>query len=117
MTQIDSSALTRLLQVIGGDAEDLAEFIDDFAEIVPEMIHKMKSGSASNDWNTVKIAAHSLKSNSTDLGATALADLCAVIETESSHGAVTNAQLKIGQISLAAQEAISALKALDPDTL
>nr|CAA6808733.1 MAG: Unknown protein [uncultured Thiotrichaceae bacterium] len=113
MTQIDTSALARLRDMIGGDEEDLAEFIEDFSEIAPDLVKQMVDGIASGDWNTVKIASHSLKSNSKDLGAIALSDLCAAVENESAQGEVDNTQEKVEQISLEMENAISAMQALD----
>lgn len=113
MTQIDTSALVRLRDMVGGDEEDLVEFIEDFSEIAPDLVKQMTSGVESGDWNTVKIAAHSLKSNGKDLGAVVLSDLCAVVESESAQGEVGNAQEKVEEISAEMQSALSAMQALD----
>lgn len=117
MTQIDTSALRRLLNVIGGDAEDLAEFIDDFSEITPELFTQINDGAATANWNTVKIAAHSLKSNSNDLGASTLAELCSSIEHESAQGHVENIEEKISQLSIEMEEALKALRAIDLEAI
>ena len=117
MTQIDTSALRRLLNVIGGDVEDLTEFIDDYAEIAPELFAQIKDGVAISNWNAVKIAAHSLKSNSNDLGASTLANLCSGIEHESAQGGVENIEEKIIQIAVEMEKALAALRTIDLETI
>lgn len=117
MTQINTSALVRLREVIGGSAEDLAEFIDDFNDLAREQIGVMQQAAQSRDWNALKIASHSLKSSSKDFGADELAELCAALERESSQGDVDDAVAKVEQIASEAKRALAALKELDLSAL
>lgn len=109
MDTIDKAAITRLLDVIGGDTEDLKELIDDFGEVAPELLGSMQDALANEDTNQLRIAAHSLKSNARDLGATELAEQSAALEKACSDGDVADAA---SQVEVIAQSIASARKAL-----
>lgn len=115
--QIDTTALARLRDSFGGDAEDLAEFIDDFAEIAPDLHAQMVAGLSGGDVTAVKIAAHSLKSNARDMGATALGDMCAALEAQAGAGDIVDGTAQVDAIGAAQVEAVAALKALDLDAV
>ncbi len=113
MTQIDTGALVRLRDVIGGDEEDLAELIQDFSETSPDLADQMAASANASDWAALKIAAHSLKSNCKDFGAVELAELCQSLESESAQGEVTNAHDKVEKISAEVKIAVKFLQDLD----
>ena len=77
---IDPAALKRLLSVIGGDEEDLAELVEDFSDGAPDLAQKIVNSAENGDANSMRIAAHTLKSNARDFGADHLAKLCASME-------------------------------------
>ncbi len=113
---IDMAALQRLLNVVGGDPEDLQELLDDFVESVPETIDKMKGASQSGDLAALRIAAHSLKSNARDFGATNLASLCEALEHSCREGTVENPIAAVERIETeeeAVRAALAALRAED----
>jgi len=113
---IDMAALQRLLNVVGGDPEDLQELLDDFVESVPETVAKMKEAGQSGDLTALRIAAHSLKSNARDFGASTLASLCEALEHACRDGAVDNPVAAVEKIEAeeeAVRAALSALQAED----
>ncbi|MFK7845174.1 MAG: Hpt domain-containing protein [Rhodothermales bacterium] len=113
-TDINTQALIQLRTAIDGDAEDLAEFIDDFSEIAPDLFSQMQTAADKCDWKSVKIASHSLKSNARDLGASDLGDLCADLEKEADEAhQVKDIDAKLAAIHSKINEALSALKTLD----
>lgn len=79
---LDRDALSDLQAVIGGNRADLEELISDFIEDAPIQLAEMEQAAATSDAETVRRGAHSLKSNSRDLGATAFAWLCAELESD-----------------------------------
>ena len=89
-TQIDTAALKKLLDVIGGDPEDLAELIEDFNAIGPELVEKIRTSGNVSDWDNMRIAAHTLKSNAREMGATQLATLCETLEHQLHSGPIDN---------------------------
>jgi HPt (histidine-containing phosphotransfer) domain-containing protein len=77
---LDQSALTALLDMVGGDGGFLTEMIDTFLTEAPALIAEMESAVAAKDAQTLRRAAHTLKSNSRTFGALHLGDLCQQIE-------------------------------------
>jgi len=85
---IDQKALGRLLEVIGGDSEDLKELVDEFEQTTPDLIATMRMAAEKSDMTAIRIAAHSLKSNARDMGAMRLAELCEALEHAAREGAI-----------------------------
>jgi len=114
---IDRDALKKLLDIVGGDPEDLAEFIEDFVEIAPELVTQMRDGAASGDWEKVRIAAHTLKSNAKDLGAPDLSELSKTLEDQCKSGNTSECGSLIEQIAQQTDAATSGLSGIDPAAL
>lgn len=106
---IDLAALRRLLDVIGGDAGDFAELVDDYAAGAPELVAKIRDAASSMDWESVFRAAHTLKSNAKDFGAHRLAALCANLETAARQGRVEQPETLISEVE---SEEVTARQAL-----
>ena len=96
---IDRGAIARLLEVIGGDVDDLRELLEEFHSSTPALVDQMQAAAASGDTDALRIAAHSLKSNSRDFGALALGDLCEGLEHDCRAGAVTDGPARVAAIS------------------
>ena len=114
---LDLNALKKLLDLVGGDPEDLAEFIEDFQESAPSLVADMKAGQAEGDWEKVRIAAHTLKSNAKDLGAPTLSDLSKALEDTCKSGLSDGAGSLSDQISEDRTAATAALSEPDPAAL
>ncbi|MEM9031149.1 MAG: Hpt domain-containing protein [Pseudomonadota bacterium] len=110
---IDTGALAKLKDMIGGGAEDLAELVDDFVTSFPDQAALMHRQADGEDWGALRISAHSCKSNARDLGATALSALCAELELQCKSGAPTEPGLQISGIEAAGAAAMTALRQLD----
>lgn len=80
-TEIDVSALKRLMEMIDGDEEDFAEFVSEFNDIAPKLVADMQAAMGRSDWDKMRIAAHTLKSNARDMGANRLSEMAGAIET------------------------------------
>jgi len=83
---IDVSALTTLLETIGGDKEFLDELIVTFLEDAPGMLDDMDIAVADQDADKLRLVSHSLKTNSAQFGATALFELCRDVELQAKEG-------------------------------
>jgi len=83
---IDVSALTTLLETIGGDKAFLDELIVTFLEDAPGMLDDMDNAVADQDADKLRLVSHSLKTNSAQFGATALFELCRDIELQAKEG-------------------------------
>lgn len=110
---IDLVAIENFKAVIGDDAEMFAEFVAVFVRNVPQQVEAMRTAHAANDLASLRIAAHSCKSNSRDMGAMILSDLCATLEGQSKDGTLDDPAAQIARIQIEADRAIEALTDLD----
>lgn len=111
---IDLTALKKLMDLVGGEPEDLEEFIEDFSEIAPGLVADMNSGLNAQDWDKVRISAHTLKSNAKDLGAPALSKLCETLEHDCRNQTYANAPELISEIGSAQTTALLELAQINP---
>lgn len=96
---IEKEALQRLLNVIGGDPEDLQELLEDFEESTPTTLQEMQDAAANGDLTALRISSHSLKANGRDFGAVALARACAELEEACRNGTVEDPLREVAEIS------------------
>ena len=82
------------------DASFLAEMIDTYLSDAPMLIEQMRSGVASGDAEMVRRAAHSLKSNSANLGALRLAGVTRELEIIAKSGSLDGAESKFEQVAM-----------------
>jgi len=78
MPVIDKTTFDELKQMSGEDF--INELIDTFLEDTPEMIAEINSAFVSNNVDSFRRAAHSLKSNAATFGASQLAALAKELE-------------------------------------
>lgn len=114
---IDRLALGRLLAVIGGDADELRDLIDDFAESAPGQVADMVAAADARDLEALRRCAHTLKSNARDFGATRLAALCADLEQALRNGSPSDPAAETATIATACRLALDALSRIDPRKL
>ena len=75
---IDTQTFAELQDNAGSDF--VVELVDTFAEEAPLLLAELRSSFASGAADTFRRAAHSLKSNSSTFGASALAELARTLE-------------------------------------
>lgn len=114
---LDLAALKRLLDVIGGDAEDFDELRDEFLETSPELIATLTTAASEGDLDAMRVASHSLKGNARDFGATALAEVSAAMETACKSGNTEEATNMLARVAEAEAEARAALATLEVSAL
>ena len=76
--EIDISTFEELKQMSGADF--INELVDTFLDEAPKLIDELKSALLSNDTDTFRRAAHSLKSNGATFGAQQLSELAKQLE-------------------------------------
>jgi len=84
--EIDREALGRLLRILGDDVAELEDLRNDYMEDAPALARRISEAVSQGDWYALKIAAHTLKSNARDFGASRLADLCNTLEHACDEG-------------------------------
>jgi CheY-like chemotaxis protein/HPt (histidine-containing phosphotransfer) domain-containing protein len=109
---LDPKALEKLREMVGGDADFLAELIDTFLEDAPQMLAEMSQAVEDGDAAVLRRAAHSLKSNSADLGGMALSILCRELEGMGKAGTLAGASEKVTQAEAEYKRVQGALETL-----
>jgi CheY-like chemotaxis protein/HPt (histidine-containing phosphotransfer) domain-containing protein len=98
VTLLDPAALERLREAAGGDAgflkEMFATFLADATGLLAQMHQSLEGGDAA----TLRLAAHTLKSNSANFGATVLSDLCRDLEMMAKIGVLEEGAEKLALI-------------------
>jgi HPt (histidine-containing phosphotransfer) domain-containing protein len=110
---VAQEALDKLLDLIGGDQESLAELIESFLDESPLLVEQMRRAAESGDRSGLGRAAHTLKSSARDFGANQLSALCAAMETSCRDGlpsgAATEVELIAGECDTANRDLSSRL--------
>jgi HPt (histidine-containing phosphotransfer) domain-containing protein len=81
MGVLDPAAIDNLREMVGGDPGFMAELIDTFLEDAPLMVSNLHQALEDKDAAMLHRTAHTLKSNSSEFGATVLSNLCRELET------------------------------------
>ncbi len=84
------TSLEMLWNLLGADAAPMiSELIDIYLDETPTLLQNMHTAIEAGNPAALRLAAHSIKSSSTNLGATHLSDLAAQIEAEAEAGRLT----------------------------
>ncbi len=90
-SSVDTAALDRLLTTTGGDEAFLDELIDTYLADAPEQIAQLRAAAQRGAIADLVRPAHSLKTNSANMGAERLTALCRSLETAARGGTVDDA--------------------------
>ncbi len=92
---VDREALRNLLNMFNGDTAFLGQVIDTYLSDAANLFASLHQAMASGNADELRRAAHSLKSNSANLGAAALSSLSKEIEDIGKRGTVDGAAQKL----------------------
>jgi HPt (histidine-containing phosphotransfer) domain-containing protein len=106
---IDDAAYAQALDLVGGDAEFLAELVATYRTDGADRIAEMRTALAGGAAPELQRAAHTLKSSSATLGALALADACRAVEHAARDGALDGLSAPIDAIATEFEEVLAAL--------
>jgi HPt (histidine-containing phosphotransfer) domain-containing protein len=95
---LDPAALERLREMAGGDAGFLSEMFSTFLVDAPGLLAQMQGSLERGDTETLRLAAHILKSNSANFGATVLSGLCRDLEMMAKTGGLEGAKAKLASV-------------------
>jgi HPt (histidine-containing phosphotransfer) domain-containing protein len=109
---IDHNVLQGLRESLGGDEEFLVELIQTYFDDSPVQLVAMEVALAAGDAESLRRAAHSLKSNSANFGALKLAATCKEVEEMAKAGVLAGAGEKITQVAAEYGQARVALEAI-----
>jgi HPt (histidine-containing phosphotransfer) domain-containing protein len=105
----DQTALSTLLELIGGDKADLIGLIDSFLAETPSLMAEMTKAVACHENSTLRRTAHTMKSSARDFGALALSDLCRHLEERCRSGELESPELIVSAIATELEKAREAL--------
>jgi HPt (histidine-containing phosphotransfer) domain-containing protein len=88
---ISFQSLDRLRELIGGDAEVLADILQSFIDEAEVLASSILAAAQEGRLDMLGRAAHTIKASARDFGDAELAALCAAVELGSKQGAVANA--------------------------
>ena len=92
---LEPEAMARLLEITGDDQAFVDELVDTFLDDAATQFDALRAAGEADDIAGVVRPAHSLKSNSVNVGATVLAELCRSLEADARAGAVPDMQARI----------------------
>ena len=95
---LDPAAMTRLLDITGGDQGFVDELIDTFIEDATSQIDALRAAAAGGDPEAMVRPAHSLKSNAANVGATELGELARALEADGRTGAVPDVDVRVARV-------------------
>jgi len=107
---LDEAILGNLLETVGGDRTFLAELVQAYLGDSPGLLGEMRAGSRSDDRTALRRAAHTLKSTSASLGATAFAAMCREVETSALEGDPAWLDERIEAVAVAYEPVATALR-------
>jgi signal transduction histidine kinase/DNA-binding response OmpR family regulator/PAS domain-containing protein len=108
---LDQAALDNL-RAMAGDPEFLAQLIDTFLEDAPQLLDDLEQALVKKDAAGVRLAAHSLKSNGADFGATTFSALCQQLEMLGKSGKLGGAKALLTQVKEEFEKVKAALEAI-----
>jgi HPt (histidine-containing phosphotransfer) domain-containing protein len=94
---VDPAALDAMLEMVGGDVEFFDELVDTFLEDAVTQLEAMRLAAGADAESLVR-PAHSMKTNSANMGATALAQMCRDLEATARSGNLEGAAERVAAV-------------------
>jgi histidine phosphotransfer protein HptB len=91
MMRISLQALARMRELIGGDKDVLADILQSLIDEADPLAESVLAAARDGKFNTLRRAAHAIKSSARDFGDSELAALCADVELGSRQGLMADA--------------------------
>ncbi|NJP07256.1 MAG: response regulator [Chloroflexaceae bacterium] len=113
---LNMAALERLRASVGDDPEIMIELIESFLEDAPGLLQDLRQAVEQESADSVRLLAHSLKSNSADFGATTLHQLFKQLEHMGKSGDLNGAQALLEQAEAgypAVAQALQRMRTMD----
>ncbi|HEX9115472.1 MAG TPA: Hpt domain-containing protein [Anaerolineae bacterium] len=111
---IDQTVFEELAASTGNDQVFLAELIDTYLADADELLAQMRGSLGAHDLEGFRRAAHSLKSNSANFGATGLASQARELELMARAGSLDGAAEKVAGVEDGFARVSAALRRLRP---
>jgi HPt (histidine-containing phosphotransfer) domain-containing protein len=96
---IDAAVFANLVEMTGGEMEFVDELVDTYLDDGQQQIAALRDAAAAADTEALVRPAHSLKSNSLNVGAMTLGEQCREVEELARNGAVPDAADRVDAIA------------------
>jgi len=106
---LDGEALRALLDMVGDDPEFVGELVDTFLADSPGQLAEIRSAIAAGSPAELVRPAHTLKGNSVNLGAPALAAICRDLEAQARAGSLDGAADRLAAAEAEYRSVVDAL--------
>ncbi|HEX5826741.1 MAG TPA: Hpt domain-containing protein [Candidatus Limnocylindrales bacterium] len=110
MDVLDPAALADMLAMVGDDADFVNDIVDTYLGDAPLQLTGMADALAAGDMTTLGRLAHTLKGNSRNVGATALAEVARELEEQARAGDPTGADARIATAAAEFERVTAALR-------
>ena len=108
---LDPEAFRHLLDITGGDLAFVDELIDTYIDDATVQLEAMRGAAAAGDAEAMVRPAHSLKSSSANVGATAVAEASRTLEADGRSGSIDDAVARVAACEAAFEAAKAGLLA------
>jgi HPt (histidine-containing phosphotransfer) domain-containing protein len=88
MAKLQREALDAIRELSGDSPELLKQVVQAYLDSMPPLLSQLNAGFSSSDLNSIRHAAHTMKSSSASLGAIDLSQMCAKLEAAARAGAI-----------------------------
>jgi HPt (histidine-containing phosphotransfer) domain-containing protein len=95
---LDAGTLVELRASVGDDDEFFRELVDELLEDAPTQLGALRTAAGSDDADSARRAAHTLKGHGRTFGATKLASLCQDAEAKAAAGELDAVRGRIDEI-------------------
>lgn len=92
---VDPAALDKLLEITGGDPDFVTELVTTYLDDAVEQLRAMRQAIEAGDVGELVRPAHSMKTNSANMGALLLAQMCRELESDARAGTVDRSTERI----------------------
>lgn len=108
---LDPSALETIRELQAPTGNDLLKQIFDiYLEETPKQLDALRQAAAQQDATGLSQVAHSMKSSSTNIGATELSKICAVLEKKARENNLKTITTDVSDLGLMAQQVLDEIE-------
>jgi CheY-like chemotaxis protein len=105
---------SKVLQLVNGDRQIIAELIDTYRIEVPKLVASIENAARALDAKALRLAAHTLKGSMRLFGVASVSSLVEAIESQGESGVLENLQPRIDELKLQLKRLDQALDSFKP---
>ena len=110
LSVLDSTIFEGLKELSGDSPDFLYDYLTLFCAPIEDRLHKIETALNSNDFQTIQLEAHALKSSAANTGALTMSNLCGELEQLAKKNLLVECQQKFTVLK---SESLMVLKEID----